>query len=709
MSALTGGQSFGKYRIVRLLGRGSMGVVYLAEDETLGRDVALKILNQAHSSDAGFEERFHREAKIIARLNHPNIVQIHALEKVDGMLAIDMAYFEGGPVNLAVTTPIQIVGIACDVLEALACCHTSNVVHRDVKPSNILLSPNGRASLSDFGLAKLRADQQSIFMSSMTSSCMFVGTPRYAPPEAWDGAEPTPTWDVYSMGMMLYERLAPQPPYSATTPYSLIKQMIERPLPRLVEVAGSVSPQLSEAVEQMLVPDPANRLPSAEAALDLLCNTPEYETGAALPSTIQTRRRRLPSVLRSKARQLIHSRVARWLPMLGTAVLVAVSLMAVFLWVSRFSRPLSTAEDAFVAEAGGSRSFDIIDPSIPAVYPGCWLMEKGPEPGGLSIVAHMGPELWLLTGVSSGGDALTIEGNWAGYVDPQILAFEHGTLSGEGHWTREGRELALSVNRKNAMDGSVDRKSVVVRMGEKSVDTQAFLENLESADFIPALLYNEVQPRALPWLENFEGHWLRRVSTIANIIEVDTALVPFDLDGQLAESFWSPPLSPNPLSLGVVEGQPAGHSSSLTIRHDGDSLLLGIRTLEPSAHPLIQVSLSAGFDVVTGNTPRWNALFDGEQLRASAHTVGEQELPWTCKWKAAMSSDNGSWFAEVRIPFAGLETIATPQPGQRWRLNCAVMNGEREPLAPAVWWGSKDLLDTKHGMVIIFSRDPRSR
>lgn len=686
-----------------------MGVVYLAEDETLGRDVALKILNQAHSSDADFEERFRREAKIIARLDHPNIVQIHSLEKVDDMLAIDMAYIVGGPVNQTTTTPVQIVCIACDVLEALACCHASKIVHRDVKPSNVLLSLNGHASLGDFGLAKLRADQQSMFISSMTSSCMFVGTPRYAPPEAWDGAEPTPAWDVYSMGMMLYERLAPQPPYSATTPFSLIKQMIERPLPKLVEVAEKVSPQLSETVEQMLAPNPVSRIPTAEEALGLLYRTPEYETGAAMPSTLQAKRKRIPRLLRTKSGRFSLVRVRRMLPLLGTAALVVAVLAAVLLWLSRPQTIQTRTEDNAAFAPGDARSFDIIDPSVPAVYAGGWLMQEDVGTGGTSIVAYLGPEFWILEGASTRTDTFTLRGNWAGYVDPHILSFQYGTLTGEGHWTRPGREIAISVDRKNAASGNSDQKSVVVRIGERSLDARAFLQHMEGADFIPALLYNEIQPRALPWLDTFEQQWLSQTSTIVNVIEVDAKLAGFAMDGSLGESFWSPPLSANPLSLGVVPGQPAGQSATLALRYDGTALLLGVHSRQTPRHPLLQISLSAEFEVITGNTPRWNALFDGKTLLASAHTASGQDRPWACDWEAATLAEKGHWYGEIRIPFAGLESVVTPQPGKRWRLNCALMDGEREPLEPVTWWGSKNLLETSHGMVLIFSRDPRNR
>ena len=379
------------------------------------------------------------------------------------------------------------------------------------------------------------------------------------------------------------------------------------------------------------------------------------------------------------------------------------------LWLSRPPDVQTRTEDSAALTPGDARSFDIIDPSVPAVYAGGWLMQEGAGSGGVSIVAYLGPEFWILEGTSTRANTFALNGNWAGYVDPHVLSLQYGTLTGEAHWTRPGREMAISVDRKDATNGGSDQKSVVVRMGERSLDARAFLQNLEGADFIPALLYNEVQPRALPWLDTFEQRWLSQTSTIANVILVDAKLTPFSLDGHLSESFWSPPLSPNPLTLGVVPGQPAGQSTTLMIRHDSAALLLGIHSHQAPRHSLLQISLSAEFDVITGNTPRWNALFDGKTLLASAHTGGGQDMPWTCDWEAATLEEGGHWYAEVRIPFAGLESIALPQPGKRWRLNCAMMDGDKEPLEPVTWWGSKNLLETKHGMVLIYSRDPRSQ
>lgn len=161
-------------------------MVYLAEDVTLGREIALKVLDRSLTVDGGFEERFRQEARTIANLKHPGIIRIHSLEKIgdgpDATPAIDMEYVDGGSLENTRYTLPQLLRYVHDSLDALACCHASGIVHRDVKPSNILLATEGRAVLSDFGLAKLLADHHTTSVLSTSSAGLFVGTPRYAPP-----------------------------------------------------------------------------------------------------------------------------------------------------------------------------------------------------------------------------------------------------------------------------------------------------------------------------------------------------------------------------------------------------------------------------------------------------------------------------------------------------------------------------------------------
>ncbi|HOH32159.1 MAG TPA: serine/threonine-protein kinase, partial [Candidatus Hydrogenedentes bacterium] len=158
------GSILGKYHILTQLGRGGMGVVYLAEDTTLRRQIALKVLDQSITSTPHFESRFLQEARLVASLNHPNIVPIHALEQINGEWILEMPYIEGGSLMDAEARGTldlrQMLKCVRDVLLALAVCHEAGIIHRDVKPSNILLDNQCRGMLSDFGLAKLLSLRQ---------------------------------------------------------------------------------------------------------------------------------------------------------------------------------------------------------------------------------------------------------------------------------------------------------------------------------------------------------------------------------------------------------------------------------------------------------------------------------------------------------------------------------------------------------------------
>jgi len=270
---------FGKYCIVQLVGRGGMGVVYLAEDTMLGRQVALKILDQGFTADRSFAERFRDEARFIASLEHPHIVGIHALEKVGDIWCIDMPFVRGGSLldafAASALTPTQVVRLCGQVLDALSCCHHSGMIHRDIKPANILLTDNSDAMISDFGLAKLLAEEQNALINSGSSSGMFMGTPKYAPPESWDGHQPTPAWDVYAVGMILYEGITGSSPYTAESPLALMKQMVSSSIPPLSEVKAGVSEPLSALVGRMLSGDPEVRPRTGSESLEQLmtgCN-----------------------------------------------------------------------------------------------------------------------------------------------------------------------------------------------------------------------------------------------------------------------------------------------------------------------------------------------------------------------------------------------------------------------------------------------------
>jgi serine/threonine-protein kinase len=231
----TSGTRFGNYELLGELGRGGMGVVYKARQRDLDRIVALKMILGNHLASEEQVRRFHTEARAIARLRHPHIVQVYESGQVQGQHYFAMEYVEGQGLDQRLRNgPLaaeDAVRQLLPVVAAVAELHRHGILHRDLKPANILLGPGGRPVLADFGLAKLRdADHR------LTCSGAIVGTPSYMAPEQAAGKEVGPASDVYSLGAILYEMVTGRPPFRASTPLDTLVQVLEGEptLPRLV-------------------------------------------------------------------------------------------------------------------------------------------------------------------------------------------------------------------------------------------------------------------------------------------------------------------------------------------------------------------------------------------------------------------------------------------------------------------------------------------
>src|SRR2546428_520100 len=202
----------GRYRILRKLGTGGMANVYLAEDEVLGRRVAIKILNDRHAGDDQFVERFRREAKNAASLSHPNIVSIYDRGEAEGTYYIAMEYLDGRSLKELIVArgpaPIHLaVDYARQILAAIRFAHRHGIVHRDIKPHNVLVDGEGRLKVTDFGIARAGVSQ-------MTEAGSIIGTAQYLSPEQAKGAPVDQTSDLYSVGVVLYELLTGVVPFS---------------------------------------------------------------------------------------------------------------------------------------------------------------------------------------------------------------------------------------------------------------------------------------------------------------------------------------------------------------------------------------------------------------------------------------------------------------------------------------------------------------
>jgi len=252
----------GRYRIVRKLGTGGMADVYLAEDQELGRRVAIKILNDRHAADDSFIERFRREAKNAAGLSHPNIVSIYDRGTAEDTYYIAMEYLDGRSLKELIVSrgpaPIKIaVEYARQILAAVGFAHRHGIVHRDIKPHNVLVGPEGRLKVTDFGIARSGASQ-------MTEVGSIIGTAQYLSPEQARGAPVDQTSDLYSVGVVLFELLTGEVPFTGDTPLEIaMKHLSEVPKPPS-ELRPDVPHDLDLVVLRALAKDPSERYGTAE-------------------------------------------------------------------------------------------------------------------------------------------------------------------------------------------------------------------------------------------------------------------------------------------------------------------------------------------------------------------------------------------------------------------------------------------------------------
>jgi serine/threonine protein kinase/formylglycine-generating enzyme required for sulfatase activity len=274
-SAGTGGlkEQFGRYRIVRVLGQGAMGTVYLAEDTQLKRQVALKTPHFDQDPSGELLERLYREARAAATLRHPHICPVHDVGQIDGTHYISMAYIEGHPLSAFIRAnkpqpERQILIVIRKLAQALSEAHEHQIVHRDLKPANIMVDKRGEPLIMDFGLARqVRTDEE----VRLTHSGMLVGTPAYMSPEQV-GGEPDrigPLTDEYSLGVILYELLTGQLPFRGSM-MAVLGQIVTKDATPLSQLRPGIDPRIEAVCSKMMAKEPADRFPSLAAVADEL-------------------------------------------------------------------------------------------------------------------------------------------------------------------------------------------------------------------------------------------------------------------------------------------------------------------------------------------------------------------------------------------------------------------------------------------------------
>ncbi|XVV12832.1 protein kinase domain-containing protein [Actinoplanes sp. CA-131856] len=251
----------GRYRLDERIAGGGMGDVWRGTDEVLGRTVAVKILLPALLDEPGFAERFRGEARTMATINHPGVVDVYDYGSDQQLAFLVMEYVEGDALSRTLSrvgrlTPARTMALVAQAADALQAAHANGIVHRDVKPGNLLVRPNGTLVLTDFGIAR------SALVGQLTVAGSVLGTASYISPEQASGAVATPASDVYALGVVAYQCLSGHRPFDGATPLEIAMKHVRdnpRPLP------GDIPPAVRSIVDRAMAKDPAARWPSASA------------------------------------------------------------------------------------------------------------------------------------------------------------------------------------------------------------------------------------------------------------------------------------------------------------------------------------------------------------------------------------------------------------------------------------------------------------
>ena len=356
------GSQLGHYKILAKLGTGGMGEVFTAEDTKLNRKVAIKILPEDLATDPERRERFEREAKTIAALNHPNIVTIYSVEEAAGLHFITMELVEGEPLADKIPdkgfTLDEFFKLSVPMVEALDAAHKKGITHRDIKPNNVMITDEGRVKVLDFGLAKLTgreapldpAEAATMLASSdLTEQGQILGTVNYMSPEQAEGKTVDNRTDIFSLGVVLYEMATGEAPFKGETKISVITSIIRDTPPPVSEINDELPQHLGRVVNRSLAKDPDRRYQSAtDLRVELEGLKEEIATSELRHSAMDLK---APAVSPS----------ASLVPKIAMAA-AAVGAIAVLAWLGPMMFGGGEAEDAEVAGIGGGK------PSLAVLY-----------------------------------------------------------------------------------------------------------------------------------------------------------------------------------------------------------------------------------------------------------------------------------------------------------------------------------------------------
>jgi serine/threonine kinase PknH len=320
------GTTFGKYTITGVLGSGGMGEVYEAYDNEIGRTVALKIIKSQYADDRKYRIRFERESHAAAKLQEPHVIPIHGYGEIDGCLFIDMRLVRGTDLQTIIDTapldPSRAVAIIAQIGAALDAAHTEGLIHRDIKPQNIIVTPADFAYLVDFGIAEVIGDTR------LTAAGAQVGSFAYMAPERFGGREITPAIDVYALTCVLYEALTGQMPFQVDTPEAVVAAHLSYPPPQPSMANPDVPASFDDVIARGMAKEPDDRYGSA-GALGRAANRALKGAGSTSVELTETvRAPRKPERPRDRARWVVPTVIAVSAALILSAIGVVIVLLA---------------------------------------------------------------------------------------------------------------------------------------------------------------------------------------------------------------------------------------------------------------------------------------------------------------------------------------------------------------------------------------------
>jgi beta-lactam-binding protein with PASTA domain/predicted Ser/Thr protein kinase len=371
----------GRYTVLRRLGSGGMADVWLADDSHLQRRVALKVLHTRFAQDREFVERFRLEAEAAAGLQHPNLVAVFDRGQVEGTYYIAMQYVEGQTLKQLIDAglaPEEAARLTRQVLEGARFAHRNGIVHRDLKPQNVIVDPEGKAMVTDFGIARAG-------VSEITQAGSVMGTPHYLSPEQAQGHDVTPVSDLYSIGVILYEALAGRVPFEGESAVAVAMKQVAQTPQRPSSINPQVSPALDAVVMRALEKDPGQRFQSADAfiaALDAAMKDPGAAGGTAAFAA-------LPPVVAEPVDEEPFEEDRRWWPwvLVVLAVLIGILVGLALTRDTDTEVPDVTNSPRYLAEARLERAgFTVGDvTTVRRETPAETVLEQDPLPGKASL------------------------------------------------------------------------------------------------------------------------------------------------------------------------------------------------------------------------------------------------------------------------------------------------------------------------------------